>query len=268
VAAAADKKYIAATKVQGVYPMMYYSHNLHFLAFAATMRGDFPQAKKAADGLVANILPHKAMISTMPMLEGFLATPYLVLHGFEKWNEILKLPSPDVAFANTNAVWRFVRGVAYSKLGQTDAAEKEQLAWKEIVVKISPDTVYDELNKTGAVFKVHENLLKAAVAGSKHEEKTAIDFLAQAVTAEDALNYSEPPPWFPHVRPMLGRALLENKQLAEAEKIFRADLEKNPRNGRSLAGLRDCLKEQNRQYEADQVDRQFRAAWKVADAKR
>ena len=32
VAAAADKKFLAETRQQGVYPLMYYSHNLHFLA--------------------------------------------------------------------------------------------------------------------------------------------------------------------------------------------------------------------------------------------
>jgi tetratricopeptide (TPR) repeat protein len=266
IAAAADKKYIAATKVQGVYPMMYYSHNLHFLAFAATMRGDFAEAKDAAAKLVANIMPHAKMIPTMPMLEGFLATPYLVLLGFEKWDDILKLRAPDPSFKNTNAVWRFARGVAYANLGKTDAAEKEQIAWQEIVAKIPPDTVYDELNKTGAVFKVHENLLAASIARSRYDDKAAIDFLTQAVAAEDALNYSEPPPWFPHVRPMLGRVLLANNQLPEAEKVFRADLEKNPRNGRALSGLRDCLKAQDRTYEADQIDKQFRAAWKVTAA--
>ena len=263
VAAAADRKYIAATKVQGVYPLMYYSHNLHFLAFAATMRGDFAEAKNAAALLVANASPG---VKAVPMLEGFLPTPYLVLLGFEKWNDILKLPAPDSSLATTTAVWRFARGVACANLGKTDAAEKEQAAWKEIVAKIAPETMYDQLNLTGAVFKIHENLLNAAIARSRHDDKAAIDFLTQAVSAEDALNYSEPPPWFPHIRPMLGRVLLAQNQLADAEKIFRADLDRNPRDGRALSGLRDCLKAQDRNYEADQIDQQFRAAWKIAEA--
>ena len=120
--------------------------------------------------------------------------------------------------------------------------------------------MYDDLNQTGAVFKIHENLLAAAIARSRHDDKAAIDFLTQAVAAEDALNYSEPPPWYPPVRPTLGRVLLATNQHAEAEKVFRADLEKNPRNGRALSGLRDCLKAQNRKYEADQIDQQLRTA--------
>jgi Flp pilus assembly protein TadD len=104
------------------------------------------------------------------------------------------------------------------------------------------------------------------IARSRHNDKGAIDSLTQAVAAEDALNYSEPPPWYPPVRPMLGHVLLEAKQLPEAEKVFRADLDRNPRDARALSGLRDCLNAQGRKYEADQIDQQFHAAWKVAAA--
>ena len=106
------------------------------------------------------------------------------------------------------------------------------------------------------------------MTGSRRDDKVAIEFLKQAVTAEDALNYSEPPPWYPPVRPTLGRILLEAKQLEEAENVFRADLERNPRNGRALAGLRDCLNAQGRKYDAEKVDQQFREAWKPAATKK
>ncbi len=262
VAADADKRFLAATHEQGVYPLMYYSHNLHFLAYAASMDGNFAEAKNAAARLVANVSPGVKM---MPMLEGFMPTPMVVLFSFERWDDILKLPQPDASLAITNEFWRFVRGMAQANLGKTELAAEEQLAWQGISSKIPPDTMYDQLNKTGAVFKVHENLLNGAIARSRHDDKAAIDFLMQAVAAEDALNYSEPPAWYPPVRPMLGRALLAGKQLTEAEKIFRADLARSPRDGRALAGLRDCLNAQGRKYEAEQIDKQFRAAWKVAE---
>jgi len=202
------------------------------------------------------------------MLEGFLPTPILVLVAFERWNDILKLPAPASSLLITTAVWRFARGVAHAKLGKPDLAAREQSAWQGVVAKIPPDTMYDELNKTGAVFKIHEHLLSAAVTGSRRDDKVAIEFLKQAVTAEDALNYSEPPPWYPPVRPTLGRILLEAKQLEQAENVFRADLERNPRNGRALAGLRDCLNAQGRKYDAEKVDQQFREAWKPAATKK
>lgn len=262
MAAAADKRFLAQTHEQGVYAMMYYSHNLHFLAYAACMDGNFLEAKDAAARLVANATPG---VKEMPMLEGFVPTPLLVLMAFERWNDILKVPAPDLSLSVTTAVWHFARGMAQANLGKTELAAEEQLAWQKAIAGIPPERKYDMLNNTGSVFKIHENLLSAALARSRHDDKSAIKFLNQAVTAQDALNYSEPPPWFPPVRPMLGRVLLEMKQLPEAEKAFRADLDKNPRDARALAGLRDCLNAQNRKYEADQVDQQFRAAWKVAD---
>jgi tetratricopeptide (TPR) repeat protein len=261
LAVAADKKFLAATHEQGVYPLFYYSHNLHFLAFAASMEGNFAEAKDAAARLVGNVVPG---VKAMPMLEGFLPTPIVVLFAFERWDDLLKLPVPDSSFLITNAVWHSLRGVAFANTGRTAEAEKEQGAFRELTAKIPPDTMYDMLNKTGAVFKVHDHLLAGLLARSRHDDKGAIDSLTQAVAAEDALNYSEPPPWYPPVRPMLGHVLLEAKQLPEAEKVFRADLDRNPRDGRALSGLRDCLNVQGRKYEADQIDQQFRAAWKVA----
>ena len=260
-AIAADKKFLGETQEQGVYRMLYYSHNLHFLAYASCMNGNFAEAKDAAAKLVANVAPG---VKAMPMLEGFLPTPIVVLFAFERWNDLLKLPAPDVSFVTTNAVWHSLRGIAFANTGKTAEAEKEQKQFREVAGKIPPEQMYDMLNNVGAVFKIHENLLAAEIDRSRHDDKAAIDLLKQSVAAEDALNYSEPPPWYPPVRPILGRVLLEDKDFAEAEKVFRADLEKHPRNARALAGLRDCLNAQGRKYEADQIDQQFHAAWKVA----
>ncbi len=257
MAAEADKKYIAATKERGVYPVMYYSHNLHFLAFAATMRGDFSAARDAAARLAAHVEPDVKM---MPMLEGFLPTPYLVLMAFEKWGDIVKSPAPAPSLMTTNAVWHFARGVALARLGNPAAAEQELTKWKEWIAKIPPDAPYDELNKNGAVFKLHEYLLGAQIAYARQDKKTAVDLLHQAVAAADALNYSEPPAWYPPVRPMLGRVLLEQKKFTEAENIFREDLERNPRNRWALAGLRDSLSAQGRAYEASLLDQQLSEA--------
>ncbi len=263
LAIAADKKFLSQTREQGVYPLMYYSHNMHFLAFAACMDGNFAEARDAAAKLVTNVAPG---VKAMPDLEGFLPTPMVVLFAFERWNDLLKFPRPDAAFLITNAVWHSFRGVAFASTGKTAEAEQEQKDFRELIAKIPPDKMYDQLNKVADVFKVHDNILTGAIAHSRGDNNAAIESLKQAVASEDALSYSEPPAWYPHVRPMLGRLLLANNQAADAEKVFRDDLELNPRDGRALGGLRDALKAQNRNYEADQVDRQFRAAWKVADA--
>ena len=262
-AMAADKKFLERTKEQGFYRLMYYSHNMHFLAFADTMRGDFTGAKAAADKLVANVHPG---VKAIPMLEGFMPTPILVLLAFERWPDILKLPQPESSLGLTTAVWHSARGIAFANLGKTAEAESEQKAFRDLVAKLPADDMYDMLNTRGAVLKIHDNILAGVIAHSRHDDNAAIDLLKQAVASEDALSYSEPPAWYPPVRPILGRLLLANNQAADAEKIFREDLERNPRDARALGGLRDALKAQNRSYEADEIDQQFRATWKVAAA--
>src|SRR5438067_986026 len=226
-AIAADKKFLSETHEQGVYRMMYYSHNLHFLAFASCMNGNLAGAKDAAAKLVANVAPG---VKAMPMLEGFLPTPIVVLFAFERWNDILKLPAPDKSLESTSAVWHSLRGIAFANMGKTSEAEQEQKEFRDLVTKIPPAKMYDQLNNVGAVFKIHEHLLAAEIARSQHDEKAAIDSLKQAIAAEDALNYSEPPPWYPPVRPTLGRLLLATNRAPEAEKVFREDLDRNPRD--------------------------------------
>ena len=260
-AMAADKKFLEETHTQGFYRLMYYSHNMHFLAYADTMRGDFAGAKAAADRLVANASPG---VKNIPMLEGFIPTPIVVLLGFERWQDLLKFPKPDESLALTNAVWHSARGIAFANLGKPADAETEQKAFRELVAKFPPDQMYDMLNTRAAVFTIHENLLAGSISHSRHDDDSAVNFLKQAVQAEDGLSYSEPPPWYPPVRPILGRLLLSMNRATDAEKVFRDDLDHKPRDARSLSGLRDALKAQGREYEAEQIDQQFRAAWKIA----
>jgi tetratricopeptide (TPR) repeat protein len=261
-AVVADKKFLSQTNEQGFYRLMYYSHNMHFLAFADTMRGDFAGAKAAADQLVTNVKPG---VKAIPMLEGFVPTPILVLIGFEHWQDLLKFPKPDDSMAMTNAIWHSGRGLAFASLGKITEAENEQKAFRDLVAKIPPDDMYDMLNTRGAVFKIHDNILAGAIAHARKDDNGAIDLLKGAIAAEDALSYSEPPAWYPPVRPMLGRLLLAMSRAGEAEKVFREDLDRTARDARALSGLRDALKAQKRDYEAEQIDQQFRSAWKVAD---
>ena len=91
-----------------------------------------------------------------------------------------------------------------------------------------------------------------------------VNQLRAAVAVEDGLKYDEPKDWFYPVRESLGAALLKIGDYAGAEEVFRADLERNPRNPRSLFGLEEALKAQDKAYDAGFVRRQFDASWKGA----
>ena len=86
--------------------------------------------------------------------------------------------------------------------------------------------------------------------------------LREAVAIQDTLKYGEPPDWFFPVRESLGAVLLLNGDASAAEKIFREDLDHNPRNPRSLFGLQQSLLQQKREYDAGFVQKQFETQWK------
>ncbi len=97
---------------------------------------------------------------------------------------------------------------------------------------------------------------------AKKDTNGAIAQLREAVAIQDTLKYGEPPDWFFPVRESLGAAVLLNGDAAGAEKVFREDLDRNPRNPRSLWGLRQALLQQKREYDAGFVQKQFEASWK------
>jgi tetratricopeptide (TPR) repeat protein len=261
VAAEVDEEYIKSYDIQGIYPLMYYSHNLHFLAVAHSMQGRFSDAKNAADQLEAHVSPY---VKEMPMLEFFVPTSTLILVSFDRWEDILRSPKPDPNMLITTAVWHFARGMAYAANGKLIKAEKEQKLFVDIKNEISADSMWD-LNSTSDVLGIAGKVLDAKIAIAKGDKKSAVVLLRQAAEAEDGLNYAEPTDWYIPVRESLGAVLFMTGEYAEAEKVFRTDLEKNPRSGRSLFGLLQSLKAQKKDYEARLVQTEFEAAWKNAD---
>jgi tetratricopeptide (TPR) repeat protein len=257
-----DRAYLKASGAKGVYPLMYFSHNIHFLAVARATQGRFADAKKAADALVAHVGPH---VKDMPMLEGFLPTPTLVLVRFRRWDDVLAGPRPDPKLLVTTALWHFARGTAYAARGKIDDAAKEQKAFLAARDLVPAEAMYSEWNTARGVLEVAQGVLAARIAIARKDATAAIEFLKKAVAAEDALHYGEPPDWFLPVRETLGGALLQNGDAAQAEKVFRADLERNRLNGRSLFGLVASLRAQKRDHAARMVQLQFQRAWKEAD---
>ncbi len=261
VAAEVDQAYIKSSGVQGVYPLMYYSHNLHFLAVAYAMEGRFSDAKKAADQLEAHVGSH---VKGMPMLEFFMPTSTLILVRFQRWDDILKSPKPDPNMTVTNAMWHFARGMAYAATGKVKGAESERKLFIAAEKTVPAGATWD-LNSASSVLKIAELVLDARIALAKGDNKSAIELLKKAVEAEDALNYAEPAGWYIPARETLGSVLMLNGNYVEAEKVFRVDLDKNPRSGRSLFGLLKSLKAQGKNYDAQLVQKEFEVAWKNAD---
>jgi tetratricopeptide (TPR) repeat protein len=260
-AALADQAYIKSGASEGLYTMMYYSHNLHFIAMAAAMNGNYLESRRGAQMLADNVGPH---VKEMPPLEGFMTVPLAVEVRFHKWNEILKALQPDSAMQTATVFWHFARGLALAGTGKLEEAEAEYKFVAEAEEKTPPDAVFQMPvnNKTKDILKIAENVLGARISLAKNDMDATVTQLRAAVAIQDSLKYGEPPDWFCPVRESLGAVLLKIGDAAGAEETFRADLDRNPRNPRSLFGLEQALKAQERTYDAGFIRKQFDANWK------
>jgi len=260
-AAAADEAYMKSGGGTAMYPVLYYSHNLHFIAACASMNGNYAEASAAAARLMAHVGPH---VKELPPLDAFAIIPMAVDVRFHKWATILASPQPPAERKNSNGYWHFARGMALAATGKVREAEAEYKQVMAMRDTISPDEIFamPVPNKTRNIFTIAVDVLGAKIALAKKDNTGAIDQLRAAVEVQDSLRYSEPPDWFFPVREMLGGVLLAGGDATGAEKVFREDLQRNPRNPRSLFGLSQALKTQGHEHDAWFVQQEFQASWK------
>jgi tetratricopeptide (TPR) repeat protein len=259
----ADREYIRQTGAQGMYTAMYYNHNLHFLAAAWSMAGNWAEAKKAADQLAASATP---LLVEMPMVEAFLTMPAFVNLRFARWNETLRMPDPGPKLPILKSIWHYGRVLALVAARDAKRAEAERKLFEGARERVPANAFYGN-NSPKNVLLLASAVLEARLFWLRGERKASIEKWRQAVALQDALSYDEPPPWYYPVRESLGSALLRDGQAGEAERAFRDDLGKNPRNGRSLFGLAESLKAQAKPVDAGWVEREFASAWKDADVR-
>ena len=262
-AAAVDERYMQRTNTRrGMYPLMYYNHNVHFESYAAAMAGQFGRAKRSADKLTRNVTPY---ISEMPMIEAFVPQQYYVLLRFSRWDDILALPAPAASLQLTTILWHYARACAWAGKSEPARAREQQRAFLEGAKVVPPETPVGALNTAGQLFRVARPLLEGRIAAAAGDRAGAIEHYQTAVAAEDELAYDEPPAWYYPVRETLGGALLAAGRPVEAEQVFRDDLKYNPGNGRSMFGVWRSIEAQGKRAAARRARTEFRRVWAVAD---
>ena len=263
-AAAADKAFVQRTGATGMYPLMYWTHNMHFIAYARAQQGRYDEAKQAAQDMVQNVGDADL---EMQMLEGFLLYPLMVDLRFHRWDEILKTPAPRAERKLLRAFWQFARAMALAGQGQLNEAAAEQKQFEALRQAMPAESLFLINNKASDILALAAATLDAQLAWARGEQEKSIQEWRRAVELESTLQYDEPPPWFYPVRESLAAALLRNGQAQEAEAVFRAAIDKRPRDGRLLFGLWQSLMAQKRENEAVLVEQQFNAAWNDATVK-
>jgi hypothetical protein len=265
LAIAADEDYITQCRAQGVYPLAYFPHNIHFLWDSASMEGRSGAAIEAARKAASSI-PEGAW-RTLPMLQQFMVTPLLAYTRFGAWEVILKEPKPPADALFVSGVWHFARGLAFTANGKADDATQELGRLQEIAAMESLEGLRVTFSRNGAraILDIAVEVLSGEVAAKRGDYDQAIARLHRGVLLEDNLIYTEPPDWHVPVRQSLGAVLLAAGRPAEAEAIYWQDLNHNRENGWSLFGLMLSLRAQSKDAEAAGIERRFRAAWSRAD---
>jgi tetratricopeptide (TPR) repeat protein len=262
VASEADLDFIELCGVQGLYPALYTSHNMHFAAVAHTLQGRYASGRRYAERLLTHVKP---IAEKAPELEGFLPTLEQVLVAFAKWNEILALPEPAENFKLHRGIWHYARGMAFAAQNKPKESEAEATAIAEIRKALPENATFGPFNKASDIMTIAENQVRARNALVQGDTKTARQLLEQTLPIEDQLRYMEPPDWYLSTREALGGVLLTAGLYNEAEKVFRDDLQRAHRKGRSLYGLCKSLEKQNNKS-AQFVRRGFEKSWENADS--
>jgi tetratricopeptide (TPR) repeat protein len=263
-AAASDEAYITQCRAQGFYPAAYYPHNVHFLYASSAFEGRSAVSIGAARKLTAGIT--QDMVVEVPITEEFAPMELYALARFGRWEEIKSAAVPSADWRYMTGAWHYVRGLAFVATGDGVQAEVELAALRAIAAEPAlTEMSFGSGSTPAGLLSIGIKILEARIAGASDQWQVAISALEEAVVMQDQLPYTEPPPWYFPIREALGLALLEDGNPAEAEAVFRKQLDYTPRNGWSLRGLVSSLQSQGKTDAAREAQIQLDEIWKRAD---
>jgi tetratricopeptide (TPR) repeat protein len=254
-----DEDYIAKFAPQGVYPLGYYSHNLHFVMVSAQMSGEGPIVVEAAGKLARNIPDDAA--KAVPMLQPMKAAPYFAHAQFSELPAVLGLADPGAELPYLQVAWRYARGVALARGGRAGEARAELAGIQAILAKAD----YGAFTAWGIpakeVGEIAAHVLRARIAQADNDLDRAVQELERAVSLQDAMPYMEPPYWYYPIRQTLGAVLLLKGEPQRAREAFRESLGRTPNNAWALYGLAQSYERQGMREEAREVEKYLARAW-------
>lgn len=257
-----DRAYFENAATPGFY-IVYYLHNMHFLAWSAMMEGRRETALQAARELERD-MPEPLLRDMAFVADGFMPVTYHVLIRFGEWDRILSEPEPDDFRLTSRAHWHYARSLALTNLGRIDQAREELERLEELAGEI-PDDWEISFNPSNKVARLAVLMARGELAYHDGRPDEAFAALREAVQMEDQLAYAEPPAWVVPVRHALGALLLAEDMPQDAQQVYLADLERHPDNGWALLGLSQALEAQDRADEAAEIAARLEKSWQRAD---
>jgi tetratricopeptide (TPR) repeat protein len=261
-AVAADEGYLTTCSAQGIYPLGYYPHNIHFMVWSAMFEGRSAETLEMARK-VASKIPDHLDEENWDAYELFRSQPLYAMVRFGMWDEILAEPQPIERARYMTGIWHYARALAYLHTDRTGKAKRELKQVRDM-----RDSMADEGGRRSGyatMLTIATRIVEAELDAARGKYDPAIAKLEEAVRLEGTLGYAEPPAWYFPVRHVLGAVLIEAGRPAEAEVIYWDDLAKNRENGFALFGLEQSLRAQEKTEEADAIHERFATAWERAD---
>lgn len=264
LASLADEGYIAQCQAQGIYPLGYYPHNVHFLVWSAMYQGRQAEALVAARR-VYDAIPTNLDGDATRQFEQFISQPLVAMVRFGDWEGVLAEPRPPESAKYWTGFWHYARGLAQTNLGEQRRARRELAALTDLANEPGMDKYVTFLSDARSLLNIAVEILAGEISSNRNRHDEAIAHLERAVRLQEGLVYSEPPEWYFPSRHYLGAALLDAGRPAEAEVVYWADLRDHPENGYSLFGLSAALSAQGKEALAAEAASRFEEAWADAD---
>lgn len=261
-----DSAYVTQCHAQGAYPLALYPHNYHFLAATATLEGNSDWAIMAAKKMEVQTR-HKGMNAPgLATLQHYNSIPYFVYVKFAKWDEILAMPVLDTMPLYLDGIRHYARGMAF--VGKKELGKaKEELAQLQVIAKedtLKAQTIW-EINSLASVADIAQKVLDAEILAGEKKYDESIARFEEAIAIEDQLNYNEPPDWFFSVRHHLGAVLLEANKPEQAIAVYEKDLERFPKNGWALQGMKRAYEMLKQDDKVTATTAMLKSAWEHAD---
>jgi len=267
-AVAADDSYITQCRSQGIYPLNYYPHNIHFLAWSAMFQGHPERALEAARKIVEKVPPElSADKNVWALYETFLSQPMFVMVRFGMWDKMLAEPKPDIESQFMTGIWHYGRALAYIHTDRLAEARRELRLLNAAREAMGNVEHYIGFATAETLITIAHEIVLGELAYAEGHTLEGLAHLERAVRLEDGLRYNEPPDWYFPVRHFLGAMLLNAGRPNEAEVVYAADLRKNPENGYSLFGLKMALEQQGKDEDALAITKRFDRTWAGATHK-
>ena len=150
--------------------------------------------------------------------------------------------------------------------GLLHEAEHEQAKYQKACDAVPETALWDDSITARNILDIERHLMNGEILIRTHgKEDESISEMKQPVKAEDALQYEEPPSWIQPTRHVLGAALLKLGRYADAEAVYRQDIQMLRPNGWSLHGLGKALEGQRKVLKARLAMGKFHEGCKYAD---